>query len=98
MAAGRTTTKQRTATAARAAATVVAPAASPINDPDPQYGRAILKIALELKKPTAKSYEAVVEQTIRSMRLDPDKFRHYLGANRAERMGLLLAAARKVAP
>lgn len=99
MAAGRTATRQHTATrTARAAASVAAPARPVPADPDPLYGRAILKIALELKKPSAKSYEAVVEQTIRSMRLDPEKFRHYLGANRAERMGLLLAAARKVAP
>jgi len=99
MAGGRTATRQHTATrTARVAAPVALQASSLPSDPDPLYGRAILKIAIELKKPTAKSYEAVVEQTIRSMRLDPEKFRHYLGANRAERMGLLLAAARKVAP
>ena len=62
------------------------------------FQRAILKIALELKKPTARSYDAVVEETIRAMRLDADRFRHYLGANRAEGMGLLLAAAKKFGP
>jgi hypothetical protein len=89
MAGGRTATRQRTT--ARAGA-----ATSPDNDAS--FQRAILKIALELKKPTARSYDAVVEETIRAMRLDPDRFRHYLGANRAEGMGLLLAAARKFGP
>jgi hypothetical protein len=70
----------------------------PAPDADASFQRAILKIALELKKPTARSYDAVVEETIRSMRLDPDRFRQYLGANRAEGMGLLLAAARKFGP
>jgi hypothetical protein len=72
-----------------------APAAARV---DPRFDRAILKIALELKKPSARSYEAVVEQTIRAMRLDPVQFRRYLGENRAERMGLLLAAARRLGP
>jgi hypothetical protein len=87
----RTATRQRSA--ARAAT-----ARAPSADSEAAFSRAILKIALELKKPSAQSYDAVVEQTIRAMKLDPEQFRHYLGANRAERMGLLLAAARKVAP
>jgi hypothetical protein len=87
MRSGRTATKQKVRE--------VAPATG---DADPAFQRAILKIALELKKPSARSYDSVVEQTVRSMRLDPDAFRHYLGANRAERMGLLLAAARKFGP
>jgi hypothetical protein len=61
---------------------------------DPRFHRAILKIALELKKPSAGSYDAVVEQTIRSMRLDPVAFRRYLGENGARNMSLLLATAR----
>jgi hypothetical protein len=62
-------------------------------DVDPAFHRAILKIALELKKPNAESYESVVEKTIRALRLDGEAFRRYLGANRAQRMGLLLATA-----
>jgi hypothetical protein len=63
---------------------------------DPAFHRAILKIALELRKPSALSYDAVVEETIRKMRLDPVKFRRYLGENRARNMGLLVATARAV--
>jgi hypothetical protein len=47
---------------------------------DPAFHRAILKIALELRK----------------MRLDPVQFRRYLGENGARNMGLLLATARAV--
>jgi hypothetical protein len=61
---------------------------------DPAFHRAILKIALELKKPNAPSYDAIVRETIRSMRLDPVKFRRYLGENGAKNMSLLLATAR----
>jgi len=61
---------------------------------DPAFGRAILKIALELRKPGARSYDAVVEETIRAMRIDPEAFRRYLGENGARNMSLLLATAR----
>jgi hypothetical protein len=61
---------------------------------DPAYQRAILKIAIELRKPGAKSYDAVVEGTIRMMRLDAGAFRRYLGENGARNMSLLLATAR----
>ncbi len=61
---------------------------------DPAFHRAILKIALELKKPEATSYDEVVERTIRAMRLDPVGFRRYLGENGARNMSLLLATAR----
>jgi len=61
---------------------------------DPAYQRAILKIAIELRKPGAKSYDAVVEGTIRAMRLDAGAFRKYLGENGARNMSLLLATAR----
>lgn len=61
---------------------------------DPAFHRAILKIALELKKPNAASYDAIVASTIRSMRLDPVAFRRYLGENGARGMSLLLATAR----
>jgi hypothetical protein len=61
---------------------------------DPAFHRAILKIALELKKPNAPSYDAIVHATIRSMRLDAAAFRRYLGENGARNMSLLLATAR----
>jgi hypothetical protein len=67
-------------------------------DIDPAFHRAILKIALELKKPNAPSYDAIVESTIRSMRLDPARFRRYLGENGARNMSLLLATARTMGP
>jgi hypothetical protein len=63
-------------------------------DVDPAFHRAILKIALELKKPTALRYDQVVAATIQSMRLDAAAFRRYLGENGARNMGLLLATAR----
>lgn len=61
---------------------------------DPAFHRAILKIALELKKPNAASYDAIVASTVESMRLDPVAFKHYLGENGARGMSLLLATAR----
>jgi hypothetical protein len=61
---------------------------------DPAFHRAILKIALELKKPNAPSYDDIVAATIRSMRLDAAAFRRYLGENGARNMSLLLATAR----
>ena len=77
---------------------VVSRAAAPVRrsdeEIDPAFHRAILKIAIELKKPNARSYEAVVEETIRAMRLDPTAFRRYLGENGARGMSLLLATAR----
>ena len=65
---------------------------------DPAFHRAILKIALELKKPDAPGYEAIVSRTIRSMRLDPRAFRRYLGENGARNMSLLLATAKAIGP
>ena len=64
------------------------------DDVDPAFHRAILKIALELKKPSARDYDAIVERTIRAMKLDPVAFRRYLGENGARNMSLLLATAR----
>ncbi len=61
---------------------------------DPTFHRAILKIALELKKPSAEEYDAIVERTIRTMKLDPTAFRRHLGENGARNMSLLLATAR----
>ena len=65
---------------------------------DPVFHRAILKIALELKKPNAPSYDAIVDKTIHAMRLDPVAFRRYLGENGARNMSLLLATARNFGP
>jgi hypothetical protein len=61
---------------------------------DPAFQRAILKIALELKKPNAPSYDQIVSATIHNMLLDPVGFRRYLGENGARNMSLLLATAR----
>jgi hypothetical protein len=61
---------------------------------EPAFRRAILKIALELRRPGARSYDAVVDETIRAMRLDSRAFRRYLGENGARNMSLLLATAR----
>jgi hypothetical protein len=61
---------------------------------DPGFQRAILKIAIELRKPNAPSYETIVQATIQSMRLDESRFRRYLGENGARNMSLLLATAR----
>lgn len=63
-------------------------------DVEPAFQRAILKIAIELRKPNAPSYETIVQATIQSMRLDERSFRHYLGENGARNMSLLLATAR----
>ncbi len=65
---------------------------------DPAFHRAILKIALELKKPNAPSYDDIVARTIRSLRLDATAFRRYLGENGARNMSLLLATARTMGP
>lgn len=76
---------------ARAVATAAAPSTP---DVDPAFHRAILKIAIELKKPSARRYDEIVDATIRSMRLDAAAFRRYLGENGARNMNLLLATAR----
>jgi hypothetical protein len=65
---------------------------------DPAFHRAILKIALELKKPNAPSYDDIVLATIRTLRLDAAAFRRYLGENGARNMSLLLATARTMGP
>jgi len=65
-----------------------------VDDVDPAFHRAILKIALELKKPSARRYDEIVDATIKAMRLDATAFRRYLGENGARNMSLLLATAR----
>jgi hypothetical protein len=66
------------------------------DDVDPAFHRAILKIALELKKPDAPGYEDIVARTIRNLGLDGVAFRRYLGENGARNMSLLLATARGI--
>jgi len=61
---------------------------------DPAFQRAILKIAIELRKPNARDYDTVVTETVLRMKLDGHSFRRYLGENGARGMGLLLASAR----
>jgi len=86
--------------AVRAASGRSAPAVRSASTPevDPAFHRAILKIALELRKPSARSYDAVVQETIDAMRLDAAAFRRYLGENGARNMSLLLATARRFGP
>ena len=72
--------------------------AAPEDGIDPAFHRAILKIALELKKPNAASYDVIVGTTIRAMRLEATAFRKYLGENGARNMNLLLATARTLGP
>jgi hypothetical protein len=88
---GRRATTATTEAAPRRAAAGAEAGPGPV---DPAFHRAILKIALELKKPSAESYDAIVERTIRTMKLDPARFRRYLGENGARNMSLLLATAR----
>jgi len=68
--------------------------AAGVDEVDPSYHRAILKIALELRKPSARTYGEIVDGTIAAMKLDPRAFRRYLGENGARNMSLLLATAR----
>jgi hypothetical protein len=91
-----TTTRTTTGRAAKAAVPAVRRPAAPDDGIDPAFHRAILKIALELKKHDAPSYETIVERTISSMKLDPKAFRRYLGENGARNMSLLLATARAI--
>jgi hypothetical protein len=88
-------TGRRSVTSERARSVEVAKEARPPGRAvDPAFHRAILKIALELKKPSARRYDAIVEEVIRSMKLDAAAFRRYLGENGARNMSLLLATAR----
>ena len=82
------------ASAAPVVRTGAAPAPTRAERIEAAFDRAILKIALELKKPSAETYDAIVERTIRTMKLDPEGFRRYLGENGARNMSLLLATAR----
>jgi hypothetical protein len=86
----------RTATGTRGAPAAATEQVTP--GVDPAFHRAILKIALELRKPDGRSYDAVVDATIQAMRLDRQAFRRYLGENGARNMSLLLATARRFGP
>ncbi len=91
---------ERTRRGARASATGRRPAAGNRGGSDavdPAFHRAILKIAIELRKPGARAYEAVVADCIRTMGIDARAFRRYLGENGARNMSLLLATARAFA-
>ncbi len=85
---GRSATRQQSAVRTRQVRSDRGP------DVDPAFQRAILKIAIELRKPNAPSYETIVAATIESMRLDGGAFARYLGENGARNMSLLLATAR----
>jgi hypothetical protein len=89
---------RRVATQEQARTTVVASRVPATDTTDPTFHRAILKIALELKKPNARSYDEIVVATIGAMRLDGDAFRRYLGENGARNMSLMLATARSIVP
>jgi hypothetical protein len=73
MAGGRKVATRRTGEAR-----TTAPDAGEEDGIDPAFHRAILKIALELKKPSARSYDDIVAATIRTMRLDAAAFRRVL--------------------
>jgi hypothetical protein len=57
----------------------------------PRFGVAMLKIAMELKKATPGSLEALISGVLARMQLDEAEFRAYLEANG----GLLKAIARR---
>ena len=57
----------------------------------PLYGVAMLKIAMELKKPEARSIDDLIRGVLTKMRLDEGEFRRFLEANG----GLLRAIAQK---
>ncbi len=85
---------RRAGTATRQAVGVTTAPAAAEGGIDPAFHRAILKIALELKKPGAPDYDTVVDRTARAMKLDPAAFRRSLGENGARNMSLLLATLR----
>jgi hypothetical protein len=58
---------------------------------NPLYGVAMLKIAMELKKPDAGALDDILKGVLSRMRLSEDEFRSYLGRNG----GLLRTIAQK---
>jgi hypothetical protein len=67
------------------------PAELPDTDAGRLYGVAMLKMALELKKPGTVSLETVISQVLTRMRLQEEPFRRYLAQNG----GLLKAIAER---
>jgi hypothetical protein len=63
-------------------------------DANPLFAVAMLRIALELKKPSAEPVDALVEKVVARMQLDGAAFRAFLERN----LGLLRAAAPVKAP
>jgi hypothetical protein len=61
-----------------------------LDEADPMYAVAMLRIAMELKKPQAAHMEEIVEGVLKRMKLDRDDFRRYLNEN----VGLLMATAK----
>jgi len=57
----------------------------------PLYGVAMLKMAMELKKPNAPALEEILSGVLKRMNLSEEAFRHYLEQNG----GLLKAIAQK---
>jgi hypothetical protein len=91
--------RHRVQTAVTHGAPAARKGAAPLPSPvDPAFHRAILKIALELRRPGSESYDALVDRTIRRMGLDGTAFRRYLGENGAQNMSLLLSTARRIGP
>jgi hypothetical protein len=64
---------------------------SPTVEESPLYGVAMLKIAMELKKPGAGELDDILSGVLSRMRLDEQEFRQYLTQNG----GLLRAIAQK---
>jgi hypothetical protein len=62
----------------RATSTQAAPAPSKVVEPDPLYGVALLKMALELKRRQDVSPEEILRDVLARMRLPEDEFRAWL--------------------
>lgn len=83
-----TTRKTRKETTTTEATRVAAP---PEVTANPMYGVAMLKIAMELKKPGAGGLEEILQGVLGRMNLSEDAFRRYLDRNG----GLLRTIAQK---
>ena len=71
----------------RASSTQTAPAPAKAVEPDPLYGVALLKMALELKRRQDGSPDEILRDVLARMRLPEDEFRAWLS-----QQGGLLAA------
>lgn len=89
---GTTTAQKATPARTRTAETEQAPAPVPHEvSESPLYGVAMLKIAMELKKPNAGELEDILSGVLTRMKLSEDDFRAFLAKNG----GLLRAIAHK---